>query len=244
MTLRTFKSSSSLFSVLRSLATLLHLLKRWQRRRSEESETRTRPWSLGSVLSYCLCAEPPLNVSGDLLSAHCAVYVCFPTSHSGGTVNMSELICSRSARGCVWGFCTSQEDFVFFFLPATPSSQTEWDKEPFQPRASLPSLSSRSYRRLLVLARPLSRTTGDGSNEFISVQQSVNTNDITNKIKDFIWAWARRAAGVGRPYKRRQTEPSRTSRTSWEGSGWEEHRSVWTGCQEEWGGTTTHRSTP
>lgn len=127
MTLRTFKSSSSLFSVLRSLATLLHLLKRWQRRRSEEAETRTRPWSLGSVLSYCLRAEPPLNVSGDLLSTHCPAtvrtFVCFPTSHSGGTVNMSELICSRSARGCVWGFCTSQEDFVFFFLPATPSSQ-------------------------------------------------------------------------------------------------------------------------
>lgn len=37
------------------------------------------------------------------------------------------------------------------------------------------------------MARPLSRTTGDGSDEFISARQSVHTYDITNKIKDLVW---------------------------------------------------------
>lgn len=80
-------------------------------RRADRNQTLSRQLrSLVPALSYCPDAEPPLNVSGDLLSAEYAtghrVFVCLLAFRSGGAINTTQLMCSRS-EGCS-GFHLSQ----------------------------------------------------------------------------------------------------------------------------------------
>lgn len=195
-------------------------------RRADRNQTLSRQLrSLVPALSYCPDAEPPLNVSGDLLSAEYAtghrVFVCLLAFRSGGAINTTQLMCSRS-EGCS-GFHLSQPPWASW----APSRQTKWNKDCFFffYLSKRPYLASSSIWKELLSVAP-----GPGGeaepNRYrwkqwvhLKVSKALHTYYITGTIKDFIWDWAGRAAGVQRPYKcRRPKWRSRAGRTEGRGT--------------------------